>query len=648
MFRKSKKAGRSEDEFREKFTQMAMDAGYSGEFSPFGQPQAAAGGAGMPGVESSVPGFAAAQGGDLLRFDLPSAPQFRPAQMMDLGAMPPFDMGSFNPQGAPFDLGSFDPQSASFGGTPTVESQFGAVPQFGAPLDWSSQPMPDYAFEPAAQMPSVEQAASAPAGSAASLDALGEAVYSQIAANMTNGGDAAALYGAVDNEMAALVSARPAAREIPFKRSLVGGFQKQSVWSFVDDLNDSFLEMQIGFEKQFRDLSAERESIARECRLLHRQIDVIEQRKHDDDQALGQLRADKEDLQQQLQTLLEDSQRSLDEADQLRRRVEELEQARGIDDAEIQALLDAKDAELRELLAEKDAELYEKAVQLDALAQKCQVLTARVEECELRIAELNHELDLKIAELEQMTRQLELKAGDPAEVAELKQRLAELDDEAYRLRCEKEQSDSALLFLEGIVGKMTAEMETCVDMYERLESDNMAQADLFAEATSTVERLRGENDRLLIENNMLAKDLSRMTDNLGRLANERDRIVSLLGVGTKPGEQGLDAFAQAQAQAGALAGGQRRYSPRQAGPIPVVVRANAPVSRLKSEPADGAADAEGIDIARAAAAVQPAGVAVPAAGSSAHAAEFDQLSRLAERVLSRMTELNKRAGADER
>lgn len=621
MFRKSRKSDRTEDDFREKFTQMAMDAGYSGEFSPFEQGQNLGMPAGFPGMDfAGAQGFPGAPSDGSLRFDLPASQGFGAAPIGDPSAMPQFG-------GMPMADPAAMPQFGAMpvGAMPAVDPQLGMMGfDPNAPLGFDPSAMPS--FDPAMM----------PFGT-------GEPVLSQGADFMAAGGAPMSPYGVADTEISSITVGRPAAKEIPFKRSLVGGFQKQSVWSFVDDLNDSFLEMQAGFEKQFRDLSAERESIARECRLLHRQIDVIEQRKQDDDLVLDQLRADKEDLELQLQSLLVDSQQSIVEAEQLRHRVEELEQARGIDDEEIQALLDAKDAELRALLEAKDAELYEKAVQLDALAQKCQVLTARVEECELRIAELNHELDLKIAELEQMTRELEMRAGDPSEVAELKQRLAELNDETYRLRCEKEQSDSALMFLEGIVGKMTAEMETCVDMYERLESDNMAQADLFAEATSTVERLRGENERLVIENSMLAKDLTRMTDNLGRLATERDRIVSLLGVGTKPGTQGLDAYTQA-AQAGEqLAGGQRRYSPRQAGPIPVVVRANAPVSRLKTEPAEAGT---GVSADQA---VEALGAAVPAAGSSStHDAEFDQLSRLAERVLTRMTELNKRAGAGDR
>ena len=479
MLFKEKSATAEKDDMRDKFALLAMEAGYSGTFSPYGQD---------------------------CKEDEPSSEKSskRKLELPDVNKGPDAKKDDSKHEA----LGDVQSGSSSKpSDVKVVRSKQNSVNNEASPNGLT------------------------PGGSKASKSSSSASTYS-VDATLT----------ALSSEVESLVT-----RETHFRNALVGGYEKNSVWEYVDEMDAALTGMQGNYEKQFKDLSAECARISAECSLLYDQIDEAEQ-KHREIEAEHSRKCESldEELQErerrinQLDKELEDRDRTIDNQKSALEKESEFESKCVAMEELVEQLSREKDENDAALSAMKDS-IDKMSAEMEASAEKCEQLESALEEAELR--EQGHVRD-KEALRGELSDSVEAKERLESEKASLAEEL----DEQRRL-CERARQDA-----EGLKGRLDAAEDASRQAERQLgdekkRSEQLSREFALAESKNTsmaqeYSDLRKSNASLTTERDSALRNLDaanrlinglevekrRLTDEINRFVSSQNKIADVLGL----------------------------------------------------------------------------------------------------------------------
>ena len=457
MLFKEKASAAEKDDFRDKFELLAMEAGYSGTFSPFGQDC----------IEAD-PLSEKRDKGNLELLEV-KGDRAKHESSKDVQGGPALELLDAKPGQSKQDSRGSDESSSQ-------EAHSKASKGSGSPSPTSSYSVDD------------------------TLSAL-------------------------NSEVESLVT-----RETHFRSALVGGYEKNSVWEYVDEMDAALTGMQGNYERQFKDLSAECARISAECSLLHEQIDEAEQKHREMEEehsrkyeSLDEELQEKERRIGQLGIELEDKDRIIDDQKTALEKESDFESKCVAMEEIVEQLSREKDENEAALSAMKDS-IDKMSEEMEASAKKCESLESALEESKLREqehvrdkealrGELSDSIDAKeqlkvekmnlAAELDEQRRMCEQARQEASELRDeldstgeaSRQATRQLEDERKRA----EQLAREVALAESRIASMVQECSNLRESNASLTTQRDDALNSLDAANRSVENLEEDNCRLISE-----------------------------------------------------------------------------------------------------------------------------------------------------
>lgn len=460
MLFKEKASAAEKDDFRDKFELLAMEAGYSGTFSPFGQDC----------IETD-PLSEKRDKGDLELLEV-KGDRAKRESSKDVQGGPALELLDAKPEQSP------------------------------------ERPRQD------------------------SRDSNGSSRKAHSEASKGSGSPSSASSYSVDDTLSALNSEVESlvTRETHFRSALVGGYEKNSVWEYVDEMDAALTGMQGNYERQFKDLSAECARISAECSLLHEQIDEAEQKHREIEEehsrkyeSLDEELQEKERRISQLGIELEDKDRIIDDQKIALEKESDFESKCVAMEEIVEQLSREKDENETALSAMKDS-IDKMSEEMEASAKKCERLESALEEVKLReqehvrdkealrgelsdSAEAKEQLEAERASLaEELDEQKRVRERAQQEVLELKDELdsageakCQVDRQLEDERKRAEQLAREVALAESRIASMTQECSNLRESNTSLTSQRDDAFDSLDLANRSIEALKEDNCRLVSE-----------------------------------------------------------------------------------------------------------------------------------------------------
>ncbi len=345
----------------------------------------------------------------------------------------------------------------------------------------------------------------------------------------------------LDRDIDSLVS-----RDTHFKTAVVGGFEKSSVWQYVDEVDAAFADMQNNYERQFKDLSAESARIAAECALVHEQMDEAERKCRESEAELSRKCESLDAILQERNRLIEELEQEVDAKDRviadqnasmnratdlksqlavMEETVEKLTREKN-ESAEqlsvLQETVDEMSAELKASLSSRDSLLAEIDAAKENAAEeqrKASAAAARCKDLESTVAEEG----LKLQELDDVKKSLE---ETLSMVDGMKDRVKSLEAENAGLLAKVEERDKANAKARESALQLSDELDKAKadnrSVFEQLEAEKKKNDGLAHEAES----LRARTTEMEQENASLrsaAADLTAQRDEIFVKLSEANR-----------------------------------------------------------------------------------------------------------------------------
>ena len=305
-------------------------------------------------------------------------------------------------------------------------------------------------------------------------------------------------------------------RDTHFKPAVVGGFEKNSVWRYVDEVDAAFADMQNNYERQFKDLSAECARIAAECALVHEQMDEAERKCRDSEAELSQKCESLDAMLQERNRLIETLERQVDDKDRAL-----ADQSATLNKAtELESQLTAMEEAVERLTREKN----ESADQLSVLEETVDEMSAELKASSTNRDSLLAEIDAAKENAAEEQRKASAAAArckdleSAAAAGELK--LQELDDV-------KKSLEETLSMVDGMKGRVKSLEAENAGLLAKVEERDKVNA----KARESALRLSDELDKAKADNRSVFEQLEaerKKNDGLAREAESlKDRTTEM-------------------------------------------------------------------------------------------------------------------------
>ncbi len=327
-------------------------------------------------------------------------------------------------------------------------------------------------------------------------------------------------------------------RDTHFRNALVGGFDKNSVWEYVDEMDAALVGMQNSYEKQFKDLSAECTRISAECSLVHEQMDEVEKKCKESEEelsrkcdSLDEMLKERNRRIAELESELEECDRTIDEQKTALEKGETLESQCAAMEEEVERLTREKDG-LEASLSAMKASVDEMTAKMEEAARKREELLSEIENAKCEAEEAGKKAAAsaeRCKELEEALSDGKLKEQELESNKEsLREALTELEEAKNRAEFLKTEKASLVEKAEG-QARLYAQTRERVSL---LEQDLGKERDAKAELASTLDSLKTSLNDTELENEELrtkAQELVATKELLDEAMTKNEKLVTEAG-----------------------------------------------------------------------------------------------------------------------